>query len=81
MNTRFIDFETNSGLYRAEVVIKEVCIRRGSFSSAALDPEEYNGIFEYRLDDICWVEDEFGEIVDITDEIEDTINEYIEELN
>jgi len=32
------------------------CVRSGSFSSGALDPEEYYGIFEHELDDVKWIE-------------------------
>jgi len=40
----------------ARVAYEKECVRAGSFSSGALDPEEYYGIFRHELTDVLWIE-------------------------
>mgnify|MGYP005989507371 CR=1 FL=1 len=40
------EFDVNEGEFNVLVEVRTYCIRRGTFSPIASDPEEYYGIFE-----------------------------------
>jgi len=42
--------------WSARVAYEKECVRAGSFSSGAEDPEEYFGIFKHELTDVLWIE-------------------------
>jgi len=77
----YVDFELGGETYRAKVKLEHVCLRSGTFSSAALDPEEYFGIYKWDLVETTWIENAEGDDVDTTDEMSDILNEWVEELN
>lgn len=49
-------YDPEGNEWDALIDYEKICVRRGSFSSAALDPEEYEGIFRYELRTVFWVE-------------------------
>jgi len=79
--THYETIVLNGQEYYTSFDVEERIVRIGNYSSAALDPEEYHGISEYRLEGVNWVEDIEGNIVDTTDEMLDAILEFVEEMN
>lgn len=48
--------DPNGDDWNAHIEYDEVCLRQGNYSSAAMDPDEYFGIYRFDLVDVHWIE-------------------------
>jgi len=68
--------------YYVSFEVRERCVKQGTFSCLAVDPEEYYGIFTKELSYINWIEDVEGEPVEDDDlwfKVQDELQKLIME--
>ena len=80
------EIKTDSSTYEVTYQMSVTCLQAGNYSSAALDPDEYYGVYHYELLEIVSVEvydddtDESRELTDFPDwlvqEVEAEVDSY-----